>query len=469
MEGRGRSIDPGLLTVRSSSSLAAVAALLLLLSGCGEEIGGEGQPVSDGAGTVASDLTTGGSEADDRPAEVDATPGRSFSRPENIRGIYLNAWASGSSRRSHELIELARRTEVNAFVIDIKDASGYVSYPTTVDLAQEIGADQEIRIPNVHRLLDSLSAAGIWPIARIVVFKDPILAAARSDMAIQDSLGATWIDGRGDVWVNPWDRRVWDYHVDLAREAIELGFQEIQWDYIRFPDRPASELSSAVFPGSEGRPRTQAVREFLLYTRDRLEDLDVPLTGDVFGVTTTFRNDTGIGQVWEQFADLLDASLPMVYPSHYWEGSFGFSEPNAHPYEVIHAALTSAVERSALLPGAGKVIPWLQDFTLGAPAYGIPEVRAQIEAVYDAGLSEWILWNASSRYTEGALEPAGGWPGGMKPEIRGGPDSQLSAGAGTQGGSDESPLTSNEPPATGEPPGSRSASENTRGQPAGGR
>jgi hypothetical protein len=307
---------------------------------------------------------------------------------------------------------------VNAFVIDIKDASGYVSYRTRVELAQEIGADREIRIPNVHRLLDSLAVAGIWPIARIVVFKDPILAAARSDMAVQDSLGATWVDGRGDVWVNPWDRRVWEYHVELAREAVELGFREIQWDYIRFPDRPASELSHAVFPGGEGKTRSQAVREFLLFSRERLDDLDVPITGDVFGVTTTFKQDTGIGQVWEQFVDVLHGSLPMVYPSHYWEGSFGYTDPNAHPYEVVHAALRSAIDRSAAIPGAGRVIPWLQDFTLGVPSYGIPEVRAQIEAVYDLGLSEWILWNASSRYTEGALEPVGGWPGGNAPAIR---------------------------------------------------
>lgn len=403
--------------MRTTFLIAVLAALFL--PGCGEEVGGEGQP----SGEVVGSMSGSGTVAEVLPIDLVPEHPRAFTRPESIRGIYLNAWASGSSRRSRELIELARRTEVNTFVIDVKDASGFVSYRTSVELAKEIGADQEIRIPNVHRLLDSLSAAGIWPIARIVVFKDPILAAARTDMAIQDSLGATWVDGRGDVWVNPWDRRVWDYHVELAREAVALGFREIQWDYIRFPDRPASELSQAVFPGSEGRTRSQAVREFLRYTRDQLDDLDVPLTGDVFGVTTTFRNDTGIGQVWEEFVDLLDASLPMVYPSHYWEGSFGFTEPNAHPYEVIHAALTSAVDRSALVSGAGRVIPWLQDFTLGEPSYGVPEVRAQIEAVYDAGLSEWILWNASSRYTEGALEPVGGWPGGKEPEIRRGPQS----------------------------------------------
>jgi len=406
--------------LRNAPLANMAVAFFLLLPGCGEQVGGEARPAGEGPETEA----VAGGASDAQSVDVTAERPRNFTRPESIRGIYLNAWASGSSARSQQLIELARRTEVNAFVIDIKDASGFVSYRTGVDLAREIGADQEIRIPNVQRLLDSLSIAGIWPIARIVVFKDPILAAARTDMAIQDSLGATWVDGRGDVWVNPWDRRVWDYHIDLAREAVELGFREIQWDYIRFPDRPASELSRAIFPGGEGKARSQAVREFLVYTRERLDDLDVALTGDVFGVTTHFRQDSGIGQVWEEFVDVLDASLPMVYPSHYWEGSFGYSHPNAHPYEIVHAALKSAIDRSALIPGAGRVIPWLQDFTLGAPAYGVPEVRAQMEAVYDLGLSEWILWNASSRYTEGALEPVGGWPGGNAPRIRGGPEAR---------------------------------------------
>lgn len=329
-------------------------------------------------------------------------------RPESLRGLYLNAWAAGSATRSQALIDLARRTEINAFVIDVKDASGYLSYRTEVPLARAVGADRDLRIRDVRALLARLEEAGIWPIARIVVFQDPVLARARPEMAVQLADGRPWEDGRGDVWVNPWDVRVWDYHAALAREAIELGFREIQWDYIRFPDRPASEMAGAVFPGAEGRPRTAAIRAFLLHTREALADLDTPLTADVFGVTASASQDVGIGQLWESFIDVVDAALPMVYPSHYWEGSFGYRTPNAFPYEIVHEAISRAIRRTRGIEGAGRIIPWLQSFTLGAPPYGAAEVRAQIRAVEDLGLSEWMLWNAGSNYIEASLRPAEG-------------------------------------------------------------
>jgi hypothetical protein len=371
-------------------------------------------PLENGEG-LAGDGQISSTQGDD---DVSGQLRPAFQRPEHIRGIYLNAWLSGSRARTDELIEMARRTEINTFVIDVKDATGYVSYSTQVELAREIGADREIRIRDLPGLLTRLEAEGIYPIARIVVLKDHLLAEARSDMAIQDSTGGTWVDGRGDVWVNPYDERVWAYHVELAREAVEMGFPEIQWDYIRFPDRPVSELAAAVFPGAEGRTRSQAIRGFLTWTGEELADLEVPLTADVFGVATSIRRDVGIGQVWEDFIDVVDAALPMVYPSHYWEGSFGFQEPNAHPYEIVREALEWGLRRSREVEGAGTIIPWLQDFTLGSPRYGIPEVRAQILAAYDVGIQDWILWNASGRYTEGAFEPAGGWPDGVEPPIR---------------------------------------------------
>ena len=150
--------------------------------------------------------------------------------------------------------------------------------------------------------------------------------------------------------------------------------------------------------------------------RESLVGYDVQLTADVFGVTTSARRDVGIGQVWETFIDRVDVALPMVYPSHYWEGSFGFREPNAYPYEVVRRALADALDRSATIDGAGRTRPWLQDFTLGEPFYGSAEVRAQIQATYDAGIDEWILWNPGSRYTELALQPVDGFD--REPYIR---------------------------------------------------
>ena len=332
-----------------------------------------------------------------------------FRRPEHVRGLYVNAWSAGSRRRMAALIDLARRTEVNSFVIDIKDASGYVSHRTAVPLAREIGATTEIRIPSMTWLLERLEEAEIYPIARIVIVKDPVLAAAHPELAVQDTSGGAWADNKGTVWLNPFNREVWDYHVDIAREVAAMGFPEIQWDYVRFPDAPALALGRAHFPGRDGRPRTEAIRDFLAYSREELAKLGVDVTADVFGVTTSAKRDVGIGQVWESFIDVVDVALPMVYPSHYWKGSFGYEEPNSYPYEIVRRALEDAVERSAEMEDAGATRPWLQDFTLGAPRYEAPEVRAQIQATYDVGIQEWILWNPGSRYTEAALEPVEGF------------------------------------------------------------
>ena len=332
-----------------------------------------------------------------------------FTRPEHVRGLYVNAWSAGSRRRMAALIDLAKRTEVNSFVIDIKDATGYVSHRTAVPMAHEIGATKEVRIPSMTWLLGQLEEAEIYPIARIVIVKDPILAAAHPELAVQDTSGGAWADNKGTVWLNPFNREVWDYHVDIAREVAAMGFPEIQWDYVRFPDAPASALGRAHFPGRDGRLRTSAIRDFLAYSREQLAEMGVDVTADVFGVTTSATRDVGIGQVWESFIDVVDVALPMVYPSHYWKGSFGYEEPNSYPYEIVRRALEDAVERSAEMEDAGATRPWLQDFTLGAPRYEAPEVRAQIQATYDVGIEEWVLWNPGSRYTEAALEPVGGF------------------------------------------------------------
>jgi hypothetical protein len=307
---------------------------------------------------------------------------------------------------------------VNSFVIDIKDATGFISHRTDVPLAHEVGATEEIRIRDLPGMLARLREAGIYPIARIVVSKDPLLAEGRPDLAIQDSAGGVWIDQDGVRWLNLYHRAVWDYHVDLAREVVRAGFPEVQWDYVRFPDAPEALRARSVFPGADGRTSVEAVGAFLGYSRRVLAQEGAVVTADVFGVTTSYRIDVGIGQVWESFIDQVDVALPMVYPSHYWTGSFGFAKPNAYPYEIVRRALRDAVNRSALVENAGAVRPWLQDFSLGDPPYGAPEVRAQIQAAYDAGVEEWVLWNPGSRYTESALIPKRGLPSWLEPVMR---------------------------------------------------
>ncbi len=374
---------------------------------------GDDRATGDSADDHAADDHAVATDPEERR---DAQEPPHFERPDHIRGIYLNAWAAGSKRRIEELVDLARRTEINTFVIDIKDASGYVSHRTEVPMAREIGATEERRIADLPGLLRRLHDEGIYPIARIVIVKDPLLTAAHPEMAIQNVNGGVFKDGKGIVWLNPYDHRVWDYHVALAREVVGMGFPEIQWDYIRFPDIPAAEKELVSYPGAGGTSKPDAIRGFLTYAHEQLAPLGVRVTADVFGVTASASRDVGIGQVWESFIGAVDVALPMVYPSHYWEGSFGFQKPNAFPYEIVRRALGDALRRSGEVEGAGATRPWLQDFTLGKPAYGAPEVRAQIQAAYDAGVDEWVLWNPGSHYTEAALEPVGGFR--TEPTIR---------------------------------------------------
>lgn len=343
-----------------------------------------------------------------------------FNKPKTVRGIYLNPWAAGSRLRSQNLIDLAKRTEVNTFVIDLKDATGYISHPTKVMFAREIGADQGVRIKDLVGLLERLHEAGIYPIARIVIVKDSLLTSARPDLAVQDITGGVWVDDKGMAWANLFNSTVWQYHISLAKEAAAVGFPEIQWDYLRFPDASKEQLNRAWYPGQGERIRTMAVQDFLRYAQKELLGSNLVMTADVFGFTTSAHNDIGIGQLWEDFIGLVDVALPMVYPSHYWPGVFNIDDPNGHPYEVVREALIDGMMRSVDIKGAGMIRPWLQDFTMGPPPYGPPEVRAQIQATYDAGISEWILWNPSSRFNEAALAPANGYPDGLEPTIRAG-------------------------------------------------
>jgi hypothetical protein len=333
-----------------------------------------------------------------------------------VRGIYLNAWATGSARRLASLIDLANRTEINAFVIDVKEG-GEISYRSQVPLARQIGSDAE-HIRDIRGVLRQLRENGIYPIARIVIFRDAVLARARPEWAVRHVEGGEWIDHYGHRWVDPYNRDVWDYNIAIAREALELGFSEVQWDYVRFPDVPRSLMRTAHFPAQEGRSRAEGIREFLQYSRTQLAPYDVPVTADVFGLTVSSRDDMGIGQQWDRMVDATDVLLPMVYPSHFARGSYGIALPNAAPYDVVLRAMQHAVRRTRGVANAATIRPWLQDFTLGPPRYGAEHVRAQIEAVYDAGLTEWVLWHPGSTYTVEALADADGNPPAFASQLR---------------------------------------------------
>jgi hypothetical protein len=222
--------------------------------------------------------------------------------------------------------------------------------------------------------------------------------------------GRLWLDNKGKAWVDSYNKKVWDYNIAIAREAVELGFAEVQWDYVRFPDAPRSYLERAVYTTAAGRAKEDAIREFMLYARQQLADLKVPITADVFGLTVTTAGDMGIGQRWEKMVDAVDVILPMVYPSHFIRGNYGLSNPNAAPYRTIQRSMEDAMARSQPVANAASIRPWLQAFTLGPPRYTPAYVWAQIQAVYDVGLKEWVLWNPGSNYDPAALHPKEGPP-----------------------------------------------------------
>ena len=328
--------------------------------------------------------------------------------PRVVRGLYVNRWAA-LGQRMWELIDVAKRTEVNALVIDVKDDRGFVLYRSTVPLAREIGADTTMPMSyrRLRAVLDTMRTHGIYPIARIVVAKDPLLAEQKLEWSIKrrSDPAQPWLDKNGKPWLDPHQRGVWQYAADLAKEAVNLGFSEVQLDYVRFPDEKRL-VRESVFPLANGRVRAEVIREQLAFTRNELNGTGVPMTIDVFGLTATDTTDMGIGQRWEQFVDQADVVLPMVYPSHFAPGTYKLANPNAAPHATIDHAMKDAVRRSTGIPNAAKLVPWYQDFTLGPPRYGVSQVQAQIRAGYDNGIRSWMLWNPGSRYTVAALAPA---------------------------------------------------------------
>ena len=328
--------------------------------------------------------------------------------PSDVKALYVNAWAF-SSPKLWNLVRLADSTEINALVIDVKDDTGCLLYPSQVPTADRVGANRCRRLsaPDMRARLDTLRAHGIYAIARVVIAKDPLLAEGKPRWSVQDRAGGLWRDRIGSAWVDAFHDSIWVYSADLAAEAVRLGFNEVQFDYVRFPDEPRERMAMAIFSARRaGDTQRAAVRRNVAMLQRRLEPLGVPVTFDIFGLTASATGDLGIGQVWEDFSLVADVILPMVYPSHYYAGAYGFARPNAHPYQVVRHALTEALDRSRHAEAA-QIRPYLQAFTLGRrlPRYTPHEIREQIRATEDLGLTSWVLWNPRSVYQRDALRP----------------------------------------------------------------
>jgi hypothetical protein len=313
-----------------------------------------------------------------------------------IRGLYVNRFAAQSTKKMKKLIAIADSTEINAFVIDVKDEFG-LNYNSSDPMLQK-NAGTQTKVANLKALVDTINAHGILPIARIVVFKDSVAARMNPNSVIRKADGSPWRDHKGLTWVNPYATAIWEYNFRIAEETVKMGFGEVQFDYIRFPE-PYKSLPAQVFPESNGRGKTEALAEFLTQAKKRIDKLGVRTTADIFGLVATVNGALEVGQRWEPIVKAVDVVLPMVYPSHYPRGSFGIPRPNAAPYDIIHTAISRGRVRTEAMGLKGeRVRPWLQAFTLGQPKYGAAEIEAQKKAVYDSGYESWVLWHPGSSY-----------------------------------------------------------------------
>jgi hypothetical protein len=347
--------------------------------------------------------------------------------PPVIRGLYVSAYALGNPARRGALLALADSTEINAFVVDVKDEDG-VRFRSTVPVMREAAHERSIPVRDLGAAVDELLAAGIHPIARVVVFKDPRLARHRPEWAIRTEAGGLWRDRQGIAWVSPWSREAWEANLAVAEEAARAGFREVQFDYVRFPEAYRS-LPRQVHPGApEGADRTAAIEAFLAAARERLHPLGAAVAADLFGLSMNEAGDVGIGHQWERISAVADHVLPMVYPSHYFPTHLaGIARPNRMPYETVLHSVGMGVLRSERMRRDGvepaRIVPWLQAFTAtwndrGFP-YGPEQARAQIRAVHELGLEDWIFWHPQSDYRQvaGAFAPAGAIPRAGAPAI----------------------------------------------------
>lgn len=316
-----------------------------------------------------------------------------------MRGVHLTAWVAGSAKDRRVFLDRLAGTVVNAVVVPVKEYDGQVYIPG-VPAAVALGTVR-IAIPDPKGLVADAKARGLLAVARVVVFKDDKLARKKPEWAVMDERGGLWKNQNGVVWVDPYRKEVRDYNISVAEAAARAGFDEVQFDYIRFPSDGDTRRCRYSRVDHSSATSQALIDEFLVEARRRLDALGVGMSIAVFGMTTTAHDDLGIGQSLVKMTRRVDAVSPMMYPSHYARGEYGLPDPNREPYKVISWGLRDAKRK---LGGAEKLRPYLQDFTLGFK-YGPAQVRAQLRAARHQGVESWILWNPVNRYTWEALKP----------------------------------------------------------------
>ncbi len=334
-------------------------------------------------------------DLDEEPDEPIAPAPTLEERALEARAVYVTIPAAGTVSKWSSIITFVRDHEgLNSLVMDVRDNNGSVPCIPPGEVPSRSAG-----YSHYPALVKELDREGYYLIARIVCFQDPYLAANYPEQAIRNPSGTLWRDRDSRLWLNPCDERNWQHIRDTALWAIEMGFHEIQLDYVRFPDSAAGIENGTLMPGRENyESRGDVIAAFLNYMTDALKDKAI-LSADIYGFTTIAVDDMGIGQKLEQVADCVDFISPMVYPSHYFNaGIYGFEVPEAHPYEVVGKSADEAAERTAGLRAKNR--PWLQDFSMRVK-YGPAEVQGQINALFERGINTFMLWNPSNNYTDG--------------------------------------------------------------------
>lgn len=366
----------GAIVAGCGAKTAATASSNVPQSGTGSKAGGTGTK----------------SVAKPDPKMID--PAR-FPRPELVRGVYVTAWAAGGKKRLANMMARTKGTELNSFVIDVRD-DGEMYFKTGIPLAKEAKAET-IAVANGPALMARLKAGGIYPIARIACFRDHFVPKHDPSRAVTVDGGAVWKDRSGHTWLDPYNKKNWEYLAATVEYALDLGFPEIQLDYVRFPSEGKAGTQRfagrATYPVKGAHP-DDVITAFCKEIADKVRARGGVCGADIFGIISSGTKDQGIGQTLQKVAGPFDVICPMVYPSHFARGEYGIPNPDLAPYQIIHKSLGDFKRK---VPKS-RVRPWLQDFSLGNH-YGEPQVRAQIKAAHDLGYDEYLMWNAGTRYS----------------------------------------------------------------------
>ncbi|SEK39395.1 hypothetical protein SAMN04488700_1883 [Carnobacterium iners] len=348
------------------------------------------------------------------PAQFAYDSGINIAYPENgVKGVYLTAYSAGAPKRMAELSEFVTSSGLNAMVIDIKDDIGHL----TTDIKSDnelIQKSTQNYIADPDSMMVNLEKNQIYPIARVVVFKDTLLAEAKPELSFKRPDGSVWKNSNGDAFVNPFSKEVWEYNVEVAKQAAKMGFKEIQFDYVRFPEGFETQSDSLSYTRGdyqdseldEVQQRVTAVTDFVKYAREELRPYGVEVSVDIFGYAAIVPEAPGIGQNFGKISENVDVISSMIYPSH-WGSYFGIAKPDLEPYKLVQEYMKVENELLGSLETPPKSRPWLQDFTasyLGAGNYinyGAPQVSDQIKALHEAGIEEFLLWDANNTYTPG--------------------------------------------------------------------